>query len=219
MVSSKQQGGTVTNYSPRFSITGLTGTTPLQYKQAAQELSGSTEGPPAVGNGPSPSSSTSASATSGSASQTPSQTLDQPNAGIVTATVTPTSAPTTSPSSTSSPSGSLSPGAIAGIAAACTFLGLALLAGLAAWYLRRRKQAEPEIEEIKPQNPFLDDKAELPAASEVKLHRAWTNFTELSAESVVVHEADSGERPPELDHLAFRAELEGSTPATPRSGF
>ena len=70
-----------------------------------------------------------------------------------------------------------------------------------------------------PQNPFLDAKAELPAMELQHPRRAFTNFIELSTESVVtVHEADDGERRPELDHMTFRAELEGSTPpVTPRS--
>lgn len=205
----------MTNYSPRFSITGLTGNTPLMYRQAAQDLNGSTQGPPAVGNDPS----SSQSASSAQTTAAPSQTLDQSDAGVVTETVTPTSESTSS-TSPSEPSDGLSTGALAGIAVACAILGLALLAGLISWYMRRRKQASPEVQEITPHNPFLDDKAELPAASELKPHRAFTNFTELSTESVsVVHEADDGERRAELDHMAFRAELEGDTPVTPRSGF
>lgn len=218
MVSTKQQGGTVINYSSRFSITGLTQQTPLQYKQAAESLDGSTNGPPAVGRD--------ASSTSiGQPSATSSDTSDQvtsENSITPSATAVPTGEPTASQSATSppTPSDGLSTGATAGLVAACVILGLALIAGLAAWFIiRRRRSAQGQVEEIAPQNPFLDDKAELPAVAEPKPpHRAWTNFTELSAESVV-HEADSGERPPELDHMAFRAELEGSTPVTPRSAI
>lgn len=208
------------NYSSRFSITGLTQTTPAQYSEAAQKLNGSTDGPPAVGNDAS--SATTSSASTSQATTTPSKTLDGTTSSgtiVATATVAPTTESTSTPTadSSSTTSDGLSSGAVAGIIAACAILVGALLAASATWYIRRRRQTKGLPEEIAHQNPFLDDKAELSAVDEPKPPRAWTHFAELSTESVV-HEADDGRQRPELDHMAFRAELEGSTPVTPRSG-
>lgn len=45
MISTAKEGGTVTNYSNRFTVTGLTGVTPATYQQAVTALAGSTAGP------------------------------------------------------------------------------------------------------------------------------------------------------------------------------
>lgn len=48
MISTAQDGGTVTNYSPRFTLTGMTGTTNERYVDQVQALGGSTNGPATV---------------------------------------------------------------------------------------------------------------------------------------------------------------------------
>lgn len=48
MISTAKDGGTVTNYSPRFTITGLTGVTNPKYVQQVNELGGTTSGPDTV---------------------------------------------------------------------------------------------------------------------------------------------------------------------------
>ena len=48
IISTAKDGGTVINYSPRFSITGLTGTTDEIYVKQVQELGGSSSGPATV---------------------------------------------------------------------------------------------------------------------------------------------------------------------------
>lgn len=48
MISTAKDGGTVTNYSPRFSLTGLTGTTLATYVRQVTALQGSTAGPATV---------------------------------------------------------------------------------------------------------------------------------------------------------------------------
>ena len=47
MMSTAKDGGTVTNYSNRFTITGLTGTIPRQYTDAVAKLGGKSTGPEA----------------------------------------------------------------------------------------------------------------------------------------------------------------------------
>lgn len=48
MISNGKDGGTVTNYSDRFTLTGMTGKTTSTYQAAVQALAGSTAGPPTV---------------------------------------------------------------------------------------------------------------------------------------------------------------------------
>ena len=57
MIATASEGGTITVYSDRFNIPGMTGSTPSQYASAVQALAGDTAGPPpvnAVANGPPP---------------------------------------------------------------------------------------------------------------------------------------------------------------------
>ena len=48
MTSTAKEGGTVINYSERFTITGMTGTTTAAIQKAVTALGGSTAGPPTV---------------------------------------------------------------------------------------------------------------------------------------------------------------------------
>jgi len=114
-------------------------------------------------------------------------------------------------------SSGISKGATAAIAVAVTVAVIAICAALARWYLVRRRKKQNEVQEIAPgsfspgsQTPMNELSAENLLTSP---RRAWTQQTELSSDSMV-HEAGSGERPPELDHMAFRAELEGDVPLT-----
>lgn len=202
----------MTDYSSRFSLTGLTGSTPLQYTQAVAALSGSTQGPTAIGNSP--------SNTAASDGSTVTSTVDSQIATAVTVqtSATPTGADATTPASTlistqaDSPA-NLSAGAKAGIAAACIILTLVAIASCAACLLVRRRRAKQNVAEIAPQNPFMGHQVERSAENLTPPPRAYrrtlAQMSELSADSRV-HELGDGARPPELDHMAFRAELDGS---------
>lgn len=48
MISTAKEGGTIINYSDRFTITGMTGTTTNAIQQAVSALGGATAGPPTV---------------------------------------------------------------------------------------------------------------------------------------------------------------------------
>jgi len=50
MVSVSSEGGTVINYSNRFTLTGMTGTFPAAVVQGIAAIAGSTAGPPTVNN-------------------------------------------------------------------------------------------------------------------------------------------------------------------------
>lgn len=222
MVSTKEAGGVVVNYSSRFSINGLTGATPLKYRSAAQALGGSTEGPAAVGDSSSGTTSTQIrrTQTDDRLSNPSSLTSSNPSDATSTsdqASITQTSAPTSKPSSPSPSGTSLSTGAIAGISVGAALLGLIILGSIIAFLCFRRRKAQQEVQEIDPpQRPFLDGKAEL-SSDEIKPPRLRSRATELSADSSIIVEAGSGERPAELDHMAFRAELEGSVPPSPHT--
>ena len=227
MTSTRQEGGVLINYSSRFSIAGLSGDTALPIKQAAQALDGDTDGPPAVGNSATSSSSTMTSTSAPTSSTTTPATSTQ---DVPTTSAT----HTVPPDSDDSDSGGdgdndadddfsgISKGATAAIAVAVTVAVIATCAALARWYLVRRRKRQNEVQEIAPGSFSPDShtpRNELSAENLLSSpRRAWTHQTELSSDSMV-YEAGSGERPPELDHMAFRAELEGdvplSTPTTP----
>ena len=50
IISTAKEGGTVINYSDRFTVTGMTGTTTASIKNAVTALGGSTAGPATVNN-------------------------------------------------------------------------------------------------------------------------------------------------------------------------
>lgn len=215
MTSTKEAGGVVINYSDRFSISGLSGETALKIRQAAQALDGNTDGPPSVGNDES-SSSTSSSASTTTLTSSTSNTATRSSAA--TSSSPPTeSYPSSSPSADSS-SSSLSKGATAGLAVGVILAVLALTAGLMSYLYVKRRKKQNEVQEILPGNPFQQHHqhamSELSTDELVRPKTVWTHHTELSSESMV-HEAGAGERPPELDHMAFRAELEGCSPVSP----
>jgi hypothetical protein len=220
IVSTVAEGGTVINYSSRFTITGLTGSTPFQYRQAAESFGNTTTGPDTVDDIANSTSTATSTARSSSATVFSSSTLIGSTSTTVVATKGSAEATSTAASTSfSSPSTSsnLSTAAQVGIAVACTIAGVAFIASIIALILarkRRRTQANA------PENPFLDDKAEL-SAEQMTQHSPIA-VSELSGDHVwqeagghEVIEAGSGERLPELDHTAVRAELEGSQSGTP----
>jgi len=224
MTSTKEAGGVLINYSDRFSISGLTGDTALRIRQAAQALDGDTDGPPADGNDASSTSTSTASATGSAASITTSSSVDSPTTAEASATThftsteasdAPSAEPSDSPDDENTSSG-LSKGATAGVAVAVTIAVIAVCAALAWFLYNRRRKRQTEVHEIAPGTTFHHKPmSELSAEELVSPKTFWTHTSELSSESMV-HEAGSGERPPELDHMAFRAELEGSQPSTPK---
>jgi hypothetical protein len=90
-------------------------------------------------------------------------------------------------------------------------------AGMLLLHLPLQKAAwQNEVREIAPGTTFhLKPMSELSAEELVSPKTFWACKSEVSSGSMV-YEARLGERSPELDHLAFRAELEGSQPATPK---
>jgi hypothetical protein len=224
MTSTRQEGGVLINYSDRFSIAGLSGDTALNIKQAAMALDGNTDGPPAVGNSALPSSSTMSSTSAPTSTTTTASTTSTEDVPVIL--VTSTSSPENTDSDSTGDADSdadddsagISKGAMAGIAAAVTVATIATGAALAWWYMvRRRRKNLNKVQEIAPGSFTPDSHTPMNELSAENLlsspRRAWTHQTELSSDSMV-YEAGSGERPPELDHMAFRAELEGDTPVT-----
>jgi hypothetical protein len=213
MTSTKEAGGVLINYSDRFSISGLIGDTALRIRQAAQALNGDTDGPPAEGNYTSSMTTSSTATSSAPTSTTASSTL----VSSTTSDLPPTEPSATDPAQSSEPSdddddssSGLSKGAIAGIATSVTAVIIGSCAALMSFLYIRHRKKQNEVQEIA-SGPM----SELSAEELLAPKTLWTHTTELSSESMV-HEAGSGERPPELDHMAFRAELEGSQPPTPK---
>nr|POE46824.1 hypothetical protein CFP56_00156 [Quercus suber] len=207
ITSSVATGGTVVNYSSRFSIANLTGTTAAQYRQAAEALHGVTDGPDRVGNGiVLSSSSSSAASTSTATTPASSSVATATTTSTPTMSATPQSVPTST--STPAPAPSLSLGTKIGIILAiAAFFLLTSAVGLF-FLIRRHRRIRAGIVPLG-SNPFLDDKAELPASEhEMKPQSSHSNISELYAGSEVF-EADDGARRPELDHTTFRAELPG----------
>jgi hypothetical protein len=226
MTSTRQEGGVLINYSDRFSIAGLSGDTALNIKQAAMALDGNTDGPPAVGNSALLSSSTMSSTSAPASTTTTASTTSTEDVPVILATPTSTSSPDKTDSDSTGDGDSdadddfagISKGAMAGIATAATVAIIATGAALAWWYMvRRRRKNLNKVQEIAPGSFTPDSHTPMNELSAENLlsspRRAWTQQTELSSDSMV-YEAGSGERPPELDHMAFRAELEGDTPVT-----
>lgn len=220
MTSTKEVGGVLINYSDRFSISGLSGETALRIRQAAQALDGDTDGPSAVGDDASSTSTSSAERSSTTASSTiasPTTTTASTTTHFTSAEASDThpAESTESPEDEKSASG-LSKGATAGIAVAVTAAVIGAFAGLLSFLYIRRRKKQTEVQEIDQGTTFQPKPMSELSAEELSGPKTlWTHTNELSSESMV-YEAGSGERPPELDHMAFRAELEGSQPSTPK---
>lgn len=225
MTSTKQAGGVLINYSNRFSINGLSGESALNIKQAVLALDGATNGPPAVGNDAPPGASSSTTTSSISASTTTSTALDATTttSDVTTTHLTHSETSDTQPAEASdssdeeNSSSGLSKGAVAGIAVAITITIMGSFASIAFVMYKRRQKKQNEVEEIAPGSPFSQKSmSELSAEDLVSSKTVQTRTTELSSETMI-YEAGPGERPPELDCMTtFRAELEGSTPSTPK---
>lgn len=215
MTSTKEAGGVVINYSDRFSIPGLSGDTALAIRQAAQALDGNTDGPPSVGNDNPTQSSTSTSSSTSTQSTSDTSSAAASTSGPAETLFT-TATPAISEASADEPASSegMSKGAIAGIAVGATIAVIALCAGSASFLWIRHRRKQQEVQEIVPGKPFHQKPvSELSDENPLWPKRAWTHHTELSNDSMV-HEAGSWERPPELDSMAFRAELQGSSPVS-----
>lgn len=186
------------NYSDRFTITGLTGTTEQQYRDAVVALNGKTNGPPSVGDGSTSTTSTAlpSTTTAGPATATSPTTL-------VTVTQEPstTSTPQNGGSGKSDNSGGLSSGALVGIAIAGVAVGL-LGFGVALWMCLRRKRRR-DSGMVK-----LDNNSDLSAEVFRKEMTVTTPPVELDPYSRIV-EADTGTPPAEMPSTNIRAELAG----------
>lgn len=215
MVSTAEAGGTVTNYSPRFSITGLTGSTPLEYKHAVEALDGSTAGPDTVNDvAGSGSSSTSSSRTTTLSSVASTSTVaDSSQTSTLTKMHTSTMTPTSTASQTHNaaphkeqatatttstahlmPGGSLhedqgglSTEAVVGIAVAGAIFGVTLFC-LIAWVMIRKRRSRQAVA-VNGGKAYIDDKAEL-CAEPPKLQSTST-LSELSSDGGKLTELSS----------------------------
>ena len=180
-------GGNVVNYSPRFTITGLTGSVNQTYVDAVAKLNGDTSPPPREGSAiPSAAVSSSAVPTSASNPQTVTITTSRQPDGTPGQTI-----PTNSGDSSNK-------GVLVGVGIAVAAFVIAII-GFGVWIFMRRKRRH-SID-----NPF-DDKNEVALSKQPSV----TTLSELSTEGrVVVVEAGDGQPPPEMDSNQIRAELPG----------
>ena len=197
---SSSSAGEVINYSDRFSITGLTGTTLFQYREAAEALNGSTAGPGSVGDSAG-STTTSVASASATTSQRSGPTYTNTLVTVTTKTPSSTTPPqTTSTSPSNSQDGGLSTSVLVGIAIAGVAIGLIGIA-LAVWaFLRKKRRREHGPVKLDDSSGSFEDVArkEMSVAEPV----------ELDPYSRIV-EADNGLQRPEMDSTNIRAELEG----------
>lgn len=201
MISTASQGGTVINYSDRFSINGLTGSTKSPFKGAAEALSDTTDGPSRVVDIPGLVVSSSAAVSS----STTMPTQSNPTVTVTTGTGR-NHRPTTSSSSapSSHPSSSLDTGKLAGIIIGVLAI-LSILIGVCIGLFcirKKRKQREGPVS--------LGDND---GRRTMELQQAQYSTGQLSALGTEQNRAemDDGTRPPEMDSMNVRAEL----PAVP----
>lgn len=161
IIAASRLGGEVTNYSPRFSIDGLSGYTPPKFRDAAAALDGSTDAPDEAGESPSTSS-----------SATP------------TLTATRNARPTRSHAPAATPVGDGSPGLTVGIQAGIGVAGAVaggLLVGIVTWLvLRRRRGQVQEMQPLRKSRVYIDGKAEM-SGETLRKHPS-TSTTSTSAE-------------------------------------
>lgn len=199
--SASRFGGTVVNYSSRFSINGLTGYTPAKYREAAEELDGSTDAP---GAGDS-TTTTISSPTTASARRTQQST----NA----ASAIPTSTPSTEPSKDFR---GLSIAAQAGIGVAGVVVG-GIIVGLIFWFMIRRKARKRAASENG--RIYMGGKAEM--SGETLSKKVSTSTTSTSSELSPDHETFemNGQGPlREMGAGYHGRETEGSTTASEAEG-
>ena len=195
IISSATDGGTVINYSSRFTITGLSGITDEQYRNAVTALGGSTKGPSSVGDAAVSSTSTALATSTAATSSDPTSMMTTTRSQLATSTSS--YAPTSG-----SNSGGLSSGVLVGIAIASFVVGLLGLAFGLWMCLRRRKQKDRGSVKID------DDNSDLSAEVNRKEMTVTTPPVELDPYARIV-EADHGVPPAEMDGMNVRVELEG----------
>ena len=217
IISASRVGGEVTNYSERFSITGLTGYTPPKFREAAAELNGSSDSPD--------DDDTNSSATT-TAQTTPTSLT----------TATPTRSQRASPAPAEDSSPGLSVGIQAGIGVAGAVVG-GLIVGIITWFLLRRKNRQ--VQEIQTSsenrksrsNVYIDGKAEMSGETLRKHPSTSTSttstFAELSPDSETfemngrarpVREMEAGLGVQETEGSLGASEAEGSAAASEMEG-
>lgn len=192
-MTSQYKDGSVVNYSPRFSITGMTGTVPANISHAAAGMDAMNYPPTQIEAYPSTDSSTTRTSTSSSATANPT----------ITVTAAGAASSTSKPASGSGVPAGLSTGAKAGTGIAVVAVVLSIAAVVAWLLVRRRKRRVPSE---KSNQAYVDGKAEL-SGEQSEIHRP--PFSELGHEGELA-EAGSDARPPEADDRHVRAELDGN---------
>lgn len=205
------------NYSDRFTITNLTGSTPPIYRDAAAALSDTIAGPPRVNNVVG---FTSSSSQPGATTTVATNTSNNQSPKTVTVT-SPHVASSSAAVGHEVPTGGngavrLSAGATAGVVVA-VILCMTTAVAIAFSILRRRRQRQRSPAE-------MHDKFGSPEMK--NSHASISTLSELTGESQRA-EAGDGQRPPEMDSTNIRAELAGdftqepqeadSTPVLPRT--
>lgn len=203
IISASRLGGEVTNYSPRFSIDGLTGYTPAKYRDAAAELDGSTNAP---GDTNAPTSTKNIATASPTTGPLPSETLP--------------SEPTATASEDPSPG--LSIGIQVGIGVAGAAAG-GLIVGIVTWWVLRRKGKQViEIVAKRKSTAYMDGKAEM-SGETLRKHPSTSTvstFAELSSPDSENFELGPRPRPLREMEAGYSAhETEGSVVASEAEGF
>lgn len=209
IISASRLGGQVVNYSSRFTIDGLDGYTPPEYRDAAAALDGSTASPGEAHD---------QSSSSRSATAVPTTMKTTPP--------TQSSAPTTPVADNSSPG--LSVGIQAGIGVAGAVVG-GLIVGIITWLVLRRKGKVKEIETKRKSQVYIDGKAEM-SGETLRKHPSTSStstFAELSPDcesfemgrkARPIREMDAGFGVHETEGSFGAAEAEGSATASEMEG-
>ena len=201
MISTANQGGTVINYSNRFTLKGMTGSLQQTYIEAVKALDGNTTGPPTV-NEVIISSTISSSATV-TTSASSASSISSTNT-IATVTTAPAAATTTTFATAAAKPHGLSTGLQAGIGAGVAVCALGLI-GLVVFTLlqRRRKRTHRWPDDD------MSHAGQRPDGAMPKKDMTHVKCIELGPEGEV-SEADGVGRLPEMDEKNTRFELDGS---------
>ena len=199
MISSSACGGTVKNYSKRFTISSMTGSFPPNVMQGIQSIEGDASGPANDQSAAGPALSCTASVAPEPVSS-PTMTSAATATTIAHPTATPAAQSPSNTISTSSKSITLSTGALAGIIVV-SMLIFATISGVAVFtFLRLRRRR------MQPQSPKSNFKSWLKRDRGMEKLNSTDHLAELS-ETALCKEMDGDKRQPTELSTIVRAEL------------